>query len=135
MRLGSEDQIHENRVMKITKENIDDVFSKKYTVVKVVAEGCGPCKTYLQFFEDLAEEYSGENINFAELDITDKERIALKELSGRKLIEERIEAIPLLVFYSNKREVNRVVGSNQNQLISDETHRLTSGQYDQLGNQ
>ena len=74
--------------------------SEGVTVVDFSAEWCGPCKKLEPVLHALSEQLKGK-VNFANVDVDE---------SGNLAQQMQISNIPLIVFYKNGKEVDKLVG-------------------------
>lgn len=134
---GCGEKKHDNTIPTITKENIDSVFSRKYTLVYAGAKWCYPCVRYGPIFNGISEKYSGRNISFVKMDLTEYE-------NGKELIDKLhekgsiktplkkktpIDLMPVTIFYFRTSEVNRKFGKIDSVTLSNSIDSLLKGKF------
>lgn len=88
-------------VVKITKENFDEVVKNEGTVlVDFYADWCGPCKMLAPVVHEIAEEQAG---NFTVGKINIDESMELAQKYG-------VQSIPTLICFKNGEPVQQKVG-------------------------
>lgn len=95
-----------NQVTNLTELN--ETFDKNdFTILKLSAEWCGPCKRISPLFETLSKDNKYSNIYFAEVDM-DKSPDICKEYI--------IDGLPTFILFKKNEEISRFSGANESKL-------------------
>ncbi|MCI9559935.1 thioredoxin [Candidatus Ventrimonas sp. KK005] len=94
---------------KFTTENFttEVLNADKPVLVDFYADWCGPCRMMSPIVEQLAVDMEGKAI-IGKLNIDDNEEIAMKY---------GVMNIPTLILFKNGAEVNRIVGSQNREVL------------------
>ena len=87
-------------VLEINNENINDVLNEKLTVLQFSANWCGPCKALTPRVVEIAEANS--DITIGKVDV---------ESNGELANRFKVKSIPVMVYFKDGVEVNRVIGA------------------------
>jgi thioredoxin 1 len=98
------DQNFEQEVLKSAQPVLVDFF----------AEWCGPCKMQAPIIEELAEEYQGK-AKILSLDVDKSQQTA-----G----QYQVMSIPTLIFFKNGKEVERLMGLQQKEVLKEKLNSL-----------
>ncbi|KFK33157.1 hypothetical protein AALP_AA6G338000 [Arabis alpina] len=85
--------------------------TSKLMVIDFSASWCGPCKTIMPAFLDMAEKFS--DVDFVIVDVDE-----LNDVAG----EFSVRAMPTFVLVKRGREVERIVGADKDQLENKVSH-------------
>jgi thioredoxin 1 len=90
-------------VQAVTTQNFEQEVIKSGlpVVVDVHASWCGPCRTMMPFFEELAIEYSGK-YKFTKLNIDEERDLA---------IQYRVSSIPTFLFFKDGKVIGKETGA------------------------
>jgi len=83
-------------------------------LVDFFAEWCGPCKMQAPIIEELAEEYQGK-AKILSLDVDKSQQTA-----G----QYQVMSIPTLIFFKNGKEVERLMGLQQKEVLKEKLNSL-----------
>ena len=86
---------------------------EKLTVVKHMANWCGPCRVLTPILDKVSQDFP--NVNFGEVDIDDTPTLAVKD---------GVRGVPTVVFYKNGQVVDRIVGLQPAQNYIDKINSL-----------
>lgn len=75
-------------------------MSAKLSIVKFGAEWCMPCKVMDKYFDKVVNSFNGE-VEYEKVDTAEE---------PQKAVDAKINAIPVLVFNKDGKEIHRVVG-------------------------
>ena len=79
-------------------------------VVDFFAEWCMPCVMMAPVFESLSESDENSSVGFAKVNVED----------GRDLaVEHQVSGIPCIVFFKEGKEVDRVVGGVNEEILQE----------------
>ena len=94
-------------MIKLEKENFDEIISEKKVLVDFYADWCGPCRMLLPVLEEVSSEGV---IKIVKVNVDEHEDIARKY---------GVMTIPTLILFGNKEELRRNVGYlNHDEVIS-----------------
>ena len=94
-------------MIKLEKENFDEIISEKKVLVDFYADWCGPCRMLLPVLEEVSSEGV---IKIVKVNVDEHEDIARKY---------GVMTIPTLILFGNKEELKRNVGYlNHDEVIS-----------------
>ncbi len=87
----------------VTAQNFDQevLQSKLPVVIDVYASWCGPCRTMMPFFEELATELS-DKYKFVKLNIDEERDLA---------IQYRVSSIPTFLFFKGGKVIGKETGA------------------------
>ncbi|MFI5273553.1 MAG: thioredoxin [Ktedonobacterales bacterium] len=96
-------------LVQVTDQNFQDVVLKsdKPVVVDFWAPWCRPCLMMAPIYEEFSNEFAGKLV-FGKLNTDDNSMVASRF---------GIQGIPTLIFFSNGREVDRVVGLESREVL------------------
>ncbi|MBS3102365.1 thioredoxin [Candidatus Woesearchaeota archaeon] len=96
-------------MLQLSGENFEKevVESKIPVIVDFWAEWCAPCRMIAPVFEKLSFAYSGK-LKFAKINVDESHELAEKY---------SIRAIPCLAVFSKGREIGRIVGALQEDML------------------
>ncbi|HNX18358.1 MAG TPA: thioredoxin [Methanoregula sp.] len=97
------DQLHMNDLLKQHPALVIDFW----------AEWCGPCRRVGPIIEELAQEFAGK-VTFGKCNTDENQQLAM---------QLNISAIPNIVFFSNGRMVDRVIGAYPKEAIREKIIR------------
>jgi thioredoxin 1 len=97
-------------VMPITDANFEQQVLRNpgLTVVDFSAVWCGPCKLLKPIFEKTANDFAGK-ASFATIDVDDNPAVSQ---------QYNVSSIPLLLFFKNGKQVNKIVGLVDKQALT-----------------
>ena len=94
-------------MIKLEKENFDEIISEEKVLVDFYADWCGPCRMLLPVLEEVSSEGV---IKIVKVNVDEHEDIARKY---------GVMTIPTLILFGNKEELKRNVGYlNHDEVIS-----------------
>ena len=94
-------------MIKLEKENFDEIISEEKVLVDFYADWCGPCRMLLPVLEEVSSEGV---IKIVKVNVDEHEDIAKKY---------GVMTIPTLILFGNKEELKRNVGYlNHDEVIS-----------------
>ena len=85
-------------MIKLDKENFDEVIKEGRVLVDFYADWCGPCRMFGPVFEEVSKD---EDFNFVKLDVDKYSDIAR---------EYGVMSIPTVILFENGNEVKRFTG-------------------------
>jgi len=92
-----------------TYEEFKEVINKNnLVIIDFWAEWCYPCKLIEPVIKEIEEEMKDKNIEFYKLNVDKIPEVAA---------EYGILSIPTLLFFKNNKEVERIIGAVQKELI------------------
>lgn len=99
-----------------TREQLDSALAaKELVVIDLYSPRCGPCRRLAPVIDDLRQAWAGQ-VRFYRIDVD-----ARGDLAG----PFDVEAVPLLVFYRDGREVDRTLGFQTREELNRTLSRLT----------
>ena len=95
-----------NHITNLTELN--ETFDKNdFTILKLSAEWCGPCKRISPLFETLSKDNKYSNIYFAEIDADTAQDICKEYI---------IDGLPTFILFKKNEEISRFSGANESKL-------------------
>ena len=82
--------------------------NSSWVVVDYYAQWCGPCKRFSPTYEKLSKEWS--SVSFFKVDVD------VPEIS-ETVAQQGVECMPTFVLYQNGKEVDRITGADERQLV------------------
>ncbi|RJR31146.1 thioredoxin [Candidatus Parcubacteria bacterium] len=79
------------------------------------ASWCGPCKLQGPIIDDLAKEYSGDNVKIGKLNVEENSQTAS---------QFQIMSIPTLIIFSNGKPADVMVGVQEIELLKNKLDKL-----------
>ena len=98
--------------VEVTGQEFDEIVKNghKLVVVDFFAEWCMPCVMIAPVIEELAEADSMKEVKFTKINIDDNKALAQKY---------NISSIPCLVIFKDGEEVDRIIGSQSQDIIEE----------------
>jgi thioredoxin 1 len=87
----------------------------KIVVVDFTATWCGPCRLIAPIFAELSKKY--ENLIFLKVDVDEVQEVTSKW---------EVRAMPTFIFIKNKKQVDKIVGANREELEKKCKHFATT---------
>jgi len=97
-----------NGVEEISEKQFTEAISSPVVLIDFFAEWCMPCLMMAPVIEELAEKV--KNVKFAKVNVDDN-----SELAGKF----KVMSIPTLIVFKNGKEVERMIGSQQADIIEE----------------
>ena len=88
-------------MLKITKDNFDEILENKLVLIDFWADWCMPCKMLTPVIEKLSREYEGRVV-FGKINVDEYNEIAA---------QFGISSIPTLILFKDKEVADRLVGN------------------------
>ena len=103
--------------LEFTAENFNNLVieSDKVVLVDFWAEWCGPCKMLTPVIDELANDYSSDNVSIGKVNVDENQDIARNY---------GIRSIPGLLFFKNGEVEEQLVGAVPKQQITDILNKL-----------
>ena len=97
-----------NPVEEISESEFSEVISNKLVLVDFFAEWCMPCVMMAPIIDEIAERV--KNVKFAKVNIDENSGLASKF---------KVMSIPTLIIFKNGKEVERMIGAQQADIIEE----------------
>lgn len=101
-------------VEEISEHEFLTVEQKPIVVIDFFAEWCMPCVVQEPIVEELSKKFKGK-IHFAKINVDESSKIAQKF---------RVMSIPTLVVLKKGKEVERMIGMQQAEILEEKIRRL-----------
>lgn len=102
-------------IIQITNNNFIELLnSNKPLVVDFWAEWCAPCRIIAPLIEELALKYE-DKVIFGKVNVDQDEKLSA---------EYSIRSIPTLLFFKNKKLIDRSIGETTKNIIEDKIEIL-----------
>ena len=101
---------YNNSTMEITSNEFKDIIhnSHKLVIVDFFAEWCFPCLMISPIIEDLAKQM--KEVKFTKINVDDNQELSHKY---------NVSHLPCLIIFKDGKEVDRIIGAQQLELIEE----------------
>ena len=109
-------KIHVINNANVFNEKLEEAESTgKIVVVDFTATWCGPCRLMAPIFSELSKKY--ENLIFLKVDVDEVQDVTSKW---------EVRAMPTFIFIKQKKQVDKIVGANKDELEKKCKHYATT---------